>query len=98
MNNSNALEHITHIRNLDNSVESFTHFITALVMNKVLPERRLRVKQNFLPWAREAEVCEARIKRNLAHQIVIGGFGQIIVIGGFDRPEHSSIALFRSFL
>ena len=89
MNNSNALEHITHMRNLDNSVESFTHFITALVMNKVLPEKRLRVKQNSLPWARESEVCEARIKRNLAHWIVIGGFG---------RPEHSSIALFRSFL
>ena len=65
--NSDALEHITHMRNLDNSVESFTHFITA-VMNKVLPEKTLRMKQNSLPWAREPDVCEARIKRNLAHR------------------------------
>ena len=63
---NDALEHITHMRNLDNSVESFTHLITA-VINKVLPEKTLRVKQNSLPWAREPEVCEARIKRNLAH-------------------------------
>ena len=55
------------MRDLDNCVESFTHYITP-VMNKVLPEKRLRVKQNSLPWAREPEVCEARIKRNLAHE------------------------------
>ena len=65
--NSNALEHITRMRDLDNFV---TRYITA-VMNKVLPEKRLRVKQNSLPWAQEPEVCETRIKRNLSHKEAI---------------------------
>jgi len=55
------------MRDLDNCV---TRYITA-VMNKVLPEKRLRVKQNSLPWAQEPEVCETRIKRNLSHKEAI---------------------------
>ena len=68
--NSDALKHITDMSDLDKCVECFTLF-TAAVMNKVLPEKRLRVKQNSLPWAREPEVCEARIKKNLAHRKAI---------------------------
>ena len=65
--NDESLKCITDISDLDKCVEEFTTYTTA-VMNRVVPEKALRVKLNSSPWARQPEVREARIKRDLAHR------------------------------
>ena len=88
------LQQTTDSNDLNKCVEDLTNF-TVVVMNKVVPEKQLRVRQHSSPWAQESEVQEAGFQRNLAHRKALK-YNTLVAWHKYRQLRNKATAILRS--
>ena len=91
---NNDLQQTIDSNDLNKCVEDLANF-TVVVMNKFVPEKKLRVRQHSSSWARESEVQEARFQWNLAHSKALK-YNTLAAWHKYNKLRNKATALLRS--